>query len=163
MEFEIVPGYDSPEIMRELFVAYTDMLVENDPVFAAYLELQNYDEELKDLRVKYGEPRGRLYLALHDGVPAGCIAMKPFDAQSCELKRLYVKPEFRGSGLGERLCRLILSEAEKAGYSKVLLDTLPFLHGAKHIYTKLGFKVVAPHSYSPMGNSIFMQYDIKDK
>ncbi len=161
MDFEIVRGYDRPEVMRELFLAYTDFLIENAPVFAKYLEIQNYDDELKDLSVKYGEPKGRLYLALHDGKPAGCIAMKPFDEHSCELKRLYVKPEFRGNGLAERLCRLILTEARAAGCNRVLLDTLPFLTVAQHIYTKLGFYEVPPHHESPMGNSIFMQYDIK--
>ena len=162
MGFEIVPGYDRPESIKALFADYMDMLIENDPVFRDYLALQNYDDELRDLSVKYGEPRGRLYLALSDGEAAGCIGMKYHDEHCCELKRLYVKPEFRGRGLALRLCRLIMSEAEKAGYDYILLDTLPFLTGAKHIYDKLGFYETGPYNDSPMGNSIYMRFDLKE-
>lgn len=161
MEFEIIPAYGRSDDIRALFAEYMDMLIENDSVFEKYLALQNYEEELRDLRVKYGEPKGRLYLALHDGKAAGCIGMKYHDEHCCELKRLYVRPEYRGNGLADRLCRLIMRDAEAAGYDYILLDTLPFLTGAKHIYDKLGFYITKPYNDSPMGNSIFMRYDFK--
>ena len=92
MEPELVLAYDRPADIGALFSEYTRMLVTEDPAFAAYLELQNYDEELRHLEGKYGLPDGRLYLALVGGTPAGCIALRKLDEERCELKRLYVRP-----------------------------------------------------------------------
>ena len=136
MNFQIIPAYDRPKEIKKLFKEYTDMLIEGDPVFTKYLDMQNYDDELKDLRVKYGEPHGRLYLAICDGKAAGCIALKRNDDKSCELKRLYVRPEFRGKKLGMLLVKKIIEEAKNAGYQRIYLDTLPFLTSAIKLYKK---------------------------
>ena len=96
---ELKLGYDTPETVRELFAEYTHMLVENDPHFQVYLDLQHYDAEVADLTKKYGMPGGRLYVAWCDGQPAGCIALRRLDDTTCELKRLYVRPAFRGRGI----------------------------------------------------------------
>ena len=101
-EFEIVPAYEHAEQIAELFSEYTQMLMDNDPSFAGYLELQKYDDELADLKYKYGEPDGRIYIAYFGGRSAGCVGMKRQDEHSCELKRLYVRPEYRGRGTFER-------------------------------------------------------------
>lgn len=98
IDIELKLGYDTPEAVRELFAEYTHMLVENDPHFQVYLDLQHYDAEVADLTKKYGMPDGRLYVAWCDGQPAGCIALRRLDGTTCELKRLYVRPAFRGPG-----------------------------------------------------------------
>ena len=105
---ELVNGLEHREEIRALFTEYTDMLVETDPTFARYLVLQSYDDELQHLEVKYGPPRGRLWLALVDGEAAGCIALHPLDDERCELKRLYVKPRFRCRGLGRLLMETMI-------------------------------------------------------
>ena len=102
MEITIQPAYQEPEAIRELLVEYTGMLLEQNPAFAGYLKQQNFAAELDNLQEKYGVPEGRLYLVRADGAPAGCVAMKKLDAQRCELKRLYIRPAFRGQGLADR-------------------------------------------------------------
>lgn len=94
---EIVYGYEYKNEIRELFTEYTDMLVENDSTFKAYLDIQNYDDEIGHLEHKYGLPDGRLYLLKRDGKSAGCIALRKLDSERCEMKRLYVRPAFRGT------------------------------------------------------------------
>ena len=159
-EFEIVPAYEHAEQIAELFSEYTQMLMDNDPDFAGYLELQRYDDELADLHHKYGEPDGRLYIACLEGRSAGCVGMKRQDEHSCELKRLYVRPEYRGRGLARCLTELILGEAKKAGYERVLLDTLPFLAEAQALYKSLGFYEIPKYLESPMEDAIYMRYDL---
>ena len=97
MLVEIKQAYKSIEKIKELFKEYTDMLVKEDEDVAKYLKLQDYESELENLDIKYGPPKGRLYLATVEGEVAGCIALKYIDEKTCELKRLYVKPEFRGN------------------------------------------------------------------
>ena len=161
MEFKIIPGYDQTEILKPLFIQYTDRLVAADPSFADYLRVQNYDEELADLNAKYGPPAGRLYLALtEDGQRRGCIAMKKIDRDSCEMKRLYVKEQYRGEGLGEKLARLLIDRRREAGYKTMLLDTLPFLQPAIALYEKLGFTRTEIYNNSPMDTSIFMKLEL---
>lgn len=160
-EFEIIPAFSEKEKIRELFTEYTQMLVDNDPVFASYLELQNYDDELRDLEHKYGPPSGRLYIALCDGKAAGCIGLKRENDECAELKRLYVRPEYRGRGLAEYLARMILSDAKTAGYSCLLLDTLPFLQAAQRLYRKIGFYEIEKYNDSPMENATYMRYDVR--
>ena len=159
-EFEIVPAYEHAEQIAELFSEYTQMLMDNDHDFAGYLELQKYDDELADLKYKYGEPDGRIYIAYLGGRSAGCVGMKRQDERSCELKRLYVRPEYRGRGLARYLSELILSEAKKAGYERVLLDTLPFLGEAQALYKSLGFYEIPKYLKSPMEDAIYMRYDL---
>ena len=108
---ELKLGYDTPEAVRELFAEYTHMLVENDPHFQVYLDLQHYDAEVADLTKKYGMPDGRLYVAWCDGQPAGCIALRRLDGTTCELKRLYVHPAFRGRGIAGVMMQRILDDA----------------------------------------------------
>ena len=139
MNIEIIPGYSHVQEIKSLFAEYTAMLIESDSRMREYLSMQNYAAELEHLEDKYGPPAGRLYIALCDGKAAGCIALRKIDEHSCEMKRLYVRPGFRGAKLGERLIEKIMSDAREIGYSYMLLDTLPFLQAAIHTYKKLGF------------------------
>ena len=157
MNIELVPAYSYKEEIGELFGEYTDMLVEGDPAFQAYLDLQNYDDELQHLEHKYGMPEGRLYLALADGAPAGCIGLRKIDDTSCELKRLYVRPSFRGQGLSRVLMDRILADARAIGYKVMLLDTLPFLQTALRLYKAYGFEEIERYNDSPMDTSIYMR------
>ena len=94
---ELTPGYDFPDEIRGLLSEYTGMLVRLDPDFQLYLNIQHYEDEVRDLTVKYGLPDGRLYLARVGGKAAGCIALRKLDEERCEMKRLYVRPAFRGT------------------------------------------------------------------
>lgn len=160
MGVKIVPAYDKPEEVSRLFTEYTDMLIENDHSFRQYLDIQNYSEEMKHLEGKYGMPDGRLYLAYSDEELAGCIGLRKIDSQSCEMKRLYVKPKFRGRKIGNLLVEKSIEDAKKIGYSHMLLDTLPFLESAIHIYRKYGFYEINSYNDSPMDTSIYMKLDL---
>lgn len=156
MELTICPAYDHTEQVKALFLEYTDFLLCTDPNIAEFLKIQNYDHELTHLEEKYGMPKGRLYLAYVDDAVAGCIALRPFDETRCELKRLYVREPFRGNGIAETMVRHVLKDAQNIGYDAMLLDTLPFLTGALHLYEKLGFVKIPPYQHSPLPESIFL-------
>lgn len=157
---EIMLAYDYSEEINKLFSEYTEMLVENDPNFAKYLELQNYNSELEHLADKYGLPDGRLYIAKTDNEIAGCVGLKKIDGKNCEMKRLYVRPAFRGKKIAKRLVEIIIDDAKKIGYQSMLLDTLPFLDRAIHLYKKLGFYEIESYNNSPMDTSIYMKLDL---
>ncbi len=160
MKTKIIPAYDCKNEITQLFSEYTTMLIEGDSSFKKYLDIQNYDEELAHLEMKYGAPYGRLYLACCDGKAAGCIGLRKIDEANCEMKRLYVRPEFRGNKIGERLISKIITDAREIGYSAMLLDTLPFLESALYLYKKFGFYTIDSYNDSPVSTSIFMKLDL---
>ena len=123
MSMKILAAYDFPEEIKLLFSEYTDILIEGDASFKKYLEIQNYDDELEHLEKKYGLPYGRLYLAYYNDEVAGCIGLKKINGKKCEMKRLYVRPKFRGKQIGELLIEKIIRDAKEIGYSFMLLDT----------------------------------------
>ena len=160
MYIQLIPGYNHPEIVRQLFTEYTELLIEEAPEFRCYLQLQNYDEEIAHLEYKYGAPAGRLYLALVDDRPAGCIALRKLDDGRCEMKRLYVRPAFRGCGLGRMLTEKILEDARGIGYREILLDTFPFLRRALDMYRHMGFREIARYNDSPIDQTIFLALEL---
>lgn len=160
MGLNFVPAYGFPSETGELFREYTDMLIAGDPSFKEYLVIQDYDEELKHLEGKYGFPYGRLYLAYYDSELAGCIGLRKIDGQNCEMKRLYVRSQFRGKRIGTQLIQRIIEDARQIGYSCMLLDTLPFLESAIHLYREFGFYETDSYNESPMSTSIFMKMDL---
>ncbi len=103
MKIVLEPGYDHREELGALFAEYTQMLLEKKPDFGGYLEQQGYDTELDHLRDKYGPPDGCLYLATVDGQAAGCMALRKISDKEAELKRLYVRPQFRHLGVAQKL------------------------------------------------------------
>lgn len=127
-----------------------------DVLFREYAQLvaealcfQNFDHELAALPGKYAPPGGVLLLARDAAAPAGCVALRRLDAGSGEIKRMYVREAYRGSGLGRRLAVAVIEEARKRSYTRLLLDTLPKLAPAIALYRDLGFRETAPYLASP--------------
>src|SRR6476660_7144214 len=131
--------------------------------YAAWLEFklcfQGFDEEMRTLPGKYTPPSGRLVLALWDQRPAGVIALRALDEPGlCEMKRLYVRPEFRGHGIGRILAERVIADAAEIGYSRIRLDTIQGKMGeAIAMYRRLGFRETAPYYSTPVGQTLFME------
>jgi ribosomal protein S18 acetylase RimI-like enzyme len=125
---------------------------------------QQFDEELAELPWDYAPPRGSLLLAKVAGELAGCCALRPLDsvdyADACELKRLYVRPQFRGLGLGRRLVEAILEQAQQAGYACVLLDTLSDMEAARALYDDLGFESIPPYYFNPIAGAHYFKAEL---
>jgi GNAT superfamily N-acetyltransferase len=152
MNFEIIDAYDPkfiPEV-RLLFSEYADSL--NIP-----LDFQNFDEELKSLPGDYAPPAGSLLLARSDHQFAGCVAMRPLDKNICEMKRLFVRPQWRGTKLGRILAESIIQRARDAGYQFMRLDTLPSMERARTLYASLGFYEIEPYRFNPITGTSFME------
>jgi GNAT superfamily N-acetyltransferase len=122
---------------------------------------QGFEEELRALPGKYAEPSGRLLLGYVDQKPAGCIALRKIDEGVCEMKRLFIRDEFRGHGLGLLLVEKVISEARDAGYLKMRLDTFPPKMGkAVKLYESHGFREIAPYYNNPHTGVLFMELDL---
>jgi len=160
INIKIIPAYDHPEEVGILFSEYTNMLIAGDSSFQEYLDIQHYDEELKHLESKYGIPFGRLYLAFCNEELAGCIGLRKIDEQNCEMKRLYVRPQFRGKKIGNQLVQKVITDAKEIGYSYMLLDTFPFLKSAIHMYRNFGFYLIERYNDNPMNTAIYMKLDL---
>lgn len=156
----LIPAFDRRSELIPLYEEYGAMLLETDPVFARSLAQQNYDEEILHLKEKYAPPKGQIYLVFVDGELAGCVGMKPSDDSHAELKRLYVRPAFRGRNLGETLTRRIMDDARKAGYRYLRLDTLPGLKSALKLYRRLGFREIDPYYDCLVPGTIFMEIEL---
>ncbi len=131
MKIVLEPGYDHREELGALFAEYTQMLLEKKPDFGGYLEQQGYDTELDHLRDKYGPPDGCLYLATVDGQAAGCMALRKISDKEAELKRLYVRPQFRHLGVAQKLVDQILGRRPADGLRGCPAGYLP-LFGVGH-------------------------------
>lgn len=131
--------------------------------YAAWLEFklcfQGFEEEMQSMPGKYASPAGRLLLALWDGKPAGVIALRPLEeAGLCEMKRLYVRPEFRGHQIGRLLAEHVIREAAEIGYERMRLDTVAGkMDSAIAMYRELGFKETDPYYQTPVGHTLFME------
>jgi putative acetyltransferase len=136
---------------RELFLEYAASL-------GFSLCFQNFDVELADLPGDYAPPDGRLLLADYDGQLAGCGALHRLEADICEMKRLYLRPQFRGKGIGRTMAERLMSEARAIGYKRMRLDTVgPVMKDAVAVYRKLGFKEIASYRENPMPGTLYME------
>ncbi|MDX6713437.1 MAG: hypothetical protein QOH96_4453 [Blastocatellia bacterium] len=130
--------------------------------YAAWLGIslcfQNFDRELAALPGEYAPPDGRLLLAFEDDEVAGCIALRKIRATTCEMKRLFLRPEFRGRGQGRVLVERIIEEARQIGYTQMCLDTLPGrMDQAIALYKSIGFKEIEPYYNNPVAGATFME------
>lgn len=139
---------------RELFLEYAESL-------SFSLCFQSFDKELAELPGDYAPSDGRLLLAEHQGELAGCIALHRLAPEICEMKRLYVRPKFRGKGLGRALAMAIISEARGIGYRLMRLDTVePAMKDAVAMYRKLGFREIAPYRPNPINGAMYMELQL---
>ncbi|HEY8257810.1 MAG TPA: GNAT family N-acetyltransferase [Gemmatimonadales bacterium] len=122
---------------------------------------QDFEEELATLPGAYGRPAGRLLLALAGSEPAGCVALRSLGPDVCEMKRLFVRPTFRGTGLGRILAERIVAEARLAGYGRMRLDTLASMERARTLYVQLGFTHIAPYRPNPIEGAEFLELDLR--
>jgi putative acetyltransferase len=122
---------------------------------------QNFDQELAGLPGDYTPPHGRLLLVEYEGQLAACVALHKLDAAICEMKRLYLRPQFRGKGLGRVLAERIIAEARQIGYRRMRLDTVePVMKDAVAMYRKLGFKEIDPYCSNPIAGAMYMELEL---
>jgi putative acetyltransferase len=141
-------------LARELFLEYAQSL-------GFSLCFQNFDKELAGLPGDYAPPEGRLLLGFHETQLAGCVALHKLDSSSCEMKRLYLRPEFRGQGLGRALADRIIAEARLSGYQRMRLDTVePVMKDAVAMYRNLGFKELKPYRPNPIAGAMYMELEL---
>lgn len=151
--FAVLPALTTVQIAqaRELFLEYAQSL-------GFSLCFQNFDQELAGLPGDYAPPSGRLLLATLQDELAGCVALHKLDGDICEMKRLYLRPKFRGQGLGRVLTETILSEARQIGYQRIRLDTVgPVMKDAVAMYGKMGFREIAPYRKNPMAGTLYLE------
>ena len=144
----------------EDLVAVRDIFHEYIASASVDLQFQDYDTEFASLPGKYAFPEGRLLLAWKDGKAVGCAALRQVTAQTCEMKRVFVRPAARGEELGRRLVARILAEARSAGYARVCLDVLPEFVAAQRIYASFGFAPAPPVAFNPVPGTIFLGLDL---
>lgn len=143
--------------VRQLFLEYQAGL-------GIDLCFQGFDAELAELPGAYAPPVGTLLLACVDGEPAGCCAMRALyntdHLNACEMKRLFVRPAFRGFGLGRLLVERVMSDGQLAGYTTMLLDTLSDMETARALYQEMGFVEVAPYYHNPIPGAHYLKVDL---
>jgi putative acetyltransferase len=139
---------------RELFLEYAQSL-------GFSLGFQNFDKELAALPGDYAPPKGRLLLVEHDAQLAACVALHKLEPAICEMKRLYLRPRFRGKGLGRALAERIIAEARQIGYARMRLDTVePIMKDAVAMYRKLGFNEIPPYRPNPIAGAMYMDLEL---
>ena len=153
MKIDIKAAYDDLENIKLLFNEYTTMLGVN-------LAFQGYDDEIKNLPGKYAMPYGRLYIAYYDNKAAGCIALRKFGNDGCEMKRLFVRPEYRHLKIGKKLVDKIIEDARELKYKYMVLDTLSNLHEAVSLYRKSGFQEVEAYYENPLDNVLYFKLEL---
>jgi ribosomal protein S18 acetylase RimI-like enzyme len=137
-------------VMRELFSEYGRSL-------GIDLSFQDFDQELATLPGKYAPPDGAVIIARLGAAACGCVALRRIDQATCEMKRLYVRPDARGLGVGAELVRLIVDRAKSRGYRAMRLDTLPSMKSAIALYASFGFREIPAYTFNPIHGAVYME------
>ncbi len=141
------------ELVRELMREYGENLGHD-------LSFQNFEAELQSLPGSYAEPKGCLLVAYVSSEPAGCGAFRPLSEGYCEMKRLYVRPAFRGQSIGRLIAQVLLLQAKLAGHRAMQLDTLSVMHPAIALYESLGFRRIPPYYNNPIAGVAYFEADL---
>ena len=156
MDFDFAYAESPAQIaaVRDLFLEYAQSL-------GFSLCFQSFDQELAGLPGDYASPKGCLMLATQHDQSAGCVALHAINNEHCEMKRLYVRPQFRGHGLGKILAERIIAEARQIGYTRLRLDTVePKMQTAVAMYRSLGFREIAPYRPNPIEGALYMELEL---
>ncbi len=127
------------------------------------LGFQNFDQEMDDFPGQYALPKGRLYLAMDEKNPIGCVALRDLGDGICEMKRLYVRPNCRGRHIGRVLAETVIKTASELSYDLMRLDTIPSMKQANVLYKALGFREIAPYRFNPVEGATFFELNLKEK
>ena len=153
MEIKEVKSFEEYKVATELFQEYAYQTGYD-------LEFQNFNEELKKIESHYSAPGGAIFIGYdEEGVPIGCFGIRKFDASICELKRMYLKPEARGLGIGKQLLNKAIEVGSELKYKKMRLDTLPTMVSAIKLYEKTGFYKIEAYRFNPVAGALY--YEIK--
>ena len=155
--------------MIKIFEANTNEFIEKTKElireYAQSLEFdlgfQDFDKEMENFPGQYALPGGCLYVALDENQPIGCVALRDLGHGICEMKRLYVKPFFRGQKVGKLLAEVVIKAARDRGYDFMRLDTIPSMKHANMLYNALGFEQIAPYRFNPLDGATFFELNLK--
>jgi putative acetyltransferase len=150
MTIEPVTTEEALKQIRELFTEYVASL-------GVDLSFQNFEQELAGLPGDYAAPDGCLLIATQEGQAVGCIALRKWEGKVCEMKRLYVRPQFRGLNAGRKLTEAVIAAAQELGYKRMRLDTLPTMKRAQGLYESLGFREIPPYRHNPIAGTSFLE------
>lgn len=163
----IVPA-DTDELVRQVSALFREYAAS----LGVDLSFQNFEQEVATLPGAYARPHGRLFMAIADEAMAseggdlstcsiaGCVALRKIDSEICEMKRLYVRPEFRGHGAGRALADAAIEAAREIGYRRMRLDTLPQMTDAQNLYRVLGFYEIPPYRYNPVVGTRYFELEL---
>jgi ribosomal protein S18 acetylase RimI-like enzyme len=155
-QFTIAPACSADEV-----TAVTHLFREYGLSLGIDLDFQHFSDELAAMPGDYAEPRGTLLLARVGEAPAGCVGLRPLERRVCEMKRLYVRPPYRGMKVGDALARAIIDAARDRGYERMRLDTLPSMIGARALYKRLGFTEIEPYRFNPVEGTSFLELNLR--
>jgi ribosomal protein S18 acetylase RimI-like enzyme len=153
MQIVDVTTEEQVEIAGALFLEYAASL-------GLDLGFQDFAGEMSRFPADYMAPSGALLLAEREGAAAGCVGVRRFDAETCEMKRLYVRAAQRGLGVGRALARAAIDRARDLGYRRMRLDTLPTMDAATALYRALGFRSIPPYRHNPVEGASFLELDL---
>lgn len=149
-----------PAATKEYIEQFHQLFREYEKYLDIDLCFQDFETELANLPGPYAPPEGSMLLAEYDNKIAGCVTLKKIGEGICEMKRLYVRPEFRGRDIGRKLAQAIIKEARKIGYVKMRLDTLKRLTEAISLYRSMGFKEIKPYVFNPLEDVVYMELEL---